>query len=449
MVLTIKAISYKGQPLVSPLTAVFDKHGGTLGRSTDNHLVLADEEKVVSGEHGIIKYENGSYYYIDMSLNGTQVTNRNQVLHHKKILIKDQDALQVGDYDLVLRLSSEASEAPADQHDSRQDALSISMFDNGTRKDREPSDKDNLVADNLSYFSVNDKPHQCPDIGPATNTDFGFAIDSSFDPPASANSSGKALALPRDLSLEDFFNSDKSAVSTNTGFDFSSVQTSINEGIKESNPPIRLRPENPHVFQKQTDAHPAKVSGDLLNIFLNATGIEDSNNLPEDKIPELMHTAGIVLRELIDGLMTVLRGRSELKSHLRVSMTTLKPTENNPLKFSPTVEEALKSILINSHPGFIDAVDAVRKGYEDIKNHQLAITAGVQASLASILKRFDPQHFSEKFKEGLVLQKKTKCWDEYRQSYELIAEEAIEDFYGEDFVRAYEKQIDKLHRDRK
>ena len=128
MVLTIKAISYKGEPLVSPLTAVFEKHGGTLGRSSDNHLVLADEEKVVSGEHGVIKYENESYYYIDMSLNGTQVTNRNQLLHHEKILIKDQDALQIGDFDLVLCLSSKASEAPTDRHDCRQDALSISMF---------------------------------------------------------------------------------------------------------------------------------------------------------------------------------------------------------------------------------------------------------------------------------------------------------------------------------
>ena len=429
----------------SPLTAVFDKHGGTLGRSTDNHLVLADEEKVVSGEHGIIKYENGSYYYIDLSLNGTQVTNRNQVLHHKKILIKDQDALQVGDYDLVLRLSSEASEAPMDRHDSQQDALSISMFDKGTKKDREPFDEENLVTDNLSYSSVNDKPPQCPNIDPATNTDFGFALDSSFDPPAPADPSRQALALPHDLSLDDFFTSDKSAVSTNTGFDFSSIQASINEG----NPPIHRKPEKPPVFQKQSDAHQTEISGDLLNIFLNAAGIEDANDFPEDKIPELMHTAGIVLRELIDGLMTVLRGRSELKSHLRVSMTTLQPTENNPLKFSPTVEEALKSIIINSHPGFIDAVDAVREGYEDIKNHQLAITAGVQASLASILKRFDPQHFSEKFKEGLVLQKKTKCWDEYKQSYELIVEEAIEDFFGDDFVRAYEKQIDKLQRDRK
>jgi type VI secretion system FHA domain protein len=444
MVLTIKAISYKGQPLVSPLTAVFEKHGGTLGRSSDNHLVLADEEKIVSGEHGIIKYENESYYYIDMSLNGTQVTNRNQVLHHEKILIKDQDALQVGDYDLELRLSSEASEASTDRHEHRQDALSISMFDKGTKEDREAPTEDNLDTDDLSYFLTNDKSNEYPNNGPATNSDFGLEIDSSFDPPAPADASRQASALPRDLSLDDFFNSDKSAISTNSGPDFSSMQTSVNE----SNPPIHRKPEKPPVIKKQSEAHPTEAHRDLLNTFLSATGIEASNDFPEDKIPKLMRTAGIVLRELVAGLMTVLRGRSELKSHFRVSMTTLKPAENNPLKFSPTVEEALKSFLINSHPGFIDAVDAVREGYEDITNHQLAITAGVQASLASILKRLDPQHFSEKFKDGLVLQKKTKCWDEYRQSYEQIVEEAIEDFFGDDFARAYEKQIDKLQRNR-
>jgi type VI secretion system FHA domain protein len=175
-----------------------------------------------------------------------------------------------------------------------------------------------------------------------------------------------------------------------------------------------------------------------------AAGIEETGVYSGEECSELIRSIGSMLKELVDGLMTVLRGRSELKSQLRVSMTTLKPVENNPLKFSPNVEEALKSCLLNKHPGFIDAVDAIHEGFEDIKNHQLAITAGIQASLVSILKRFEPERFSEKFSEGLVLQKKAKCWDEYRQAYRQIVEEALEDFFGEVFVRAYEEQIDKL-----
>jgi type VI secretion system FHA domain protein len=151
-----------------------------------------------------------------------------------------------------------------------------------------------------------------------------------------------------------------------------------------------------------------------------------------------------VFRELIDGLMTVLRARSELKSHFRVSMTVLQSGENNPLKFSPTVNEALKLLLTKNQPGFIDAVDAVREGYQDVMNHQLAITAGIQASLMSLVSRFDPQKFASKYEEGFVLQKKAKCWDAYRQAYRDIAREALENFFGEEFVRAYEEQMSKL-----
>jgi type VI secretion system FHA domain protein len=189
--------------------------------------------------------------------------------------------------------------------------------------------------------------------------------------------------------------------------------------------------------------------GNLLNEFFKAAGIEDTSFLPQEQYPELMQTLGAVFKELIDGLMTVLRARSELKSQFRVSMTVLQSVENNPLKFSPTVFEALKFLLTKDQPGFVDAVDAVREGYQDVMNHQLAITAGVQASLMSLVSRFDPQKFARKYEEGIVLQKKAKCWDAYRQAYRDVAREALENFFGEEFARAYEEQILKLRTTRK
>jgi len=125
-------------------------------------------------------------------------------------------------------------------------------------------------------------------------------------------------------------------------------------------------------------------------------------------------------------------------------MTILKSAENNPLKFSPTVNEALKLMLAKNQPGFVDAVDAAREGFRDVMNHQLAITAGIQASLMSLLKRFDPQKFASQYEEGFVLQKKAKCWDAYRQAYRELVKDALEDFFGEEFARAYEEQMIKL-----
>jgi type VI secretion system FHA domain protein len=147
--------------------------------------------------------------------------------------------------------------------------------------------------------------------------------------------------------------------------------------------------------------------------------------------------------------MTILRGRSELKSQFRVSTTILTPSGSNPLKHTLTAEEAINLMFIRKLPGYLDAADAVREGYEDIMNHQLAITAGVQASLINILRQFDPQQFAEKYQEGLVFQKKAKCWDNYSKAYRNLVRDAMENFFGEAFARAYEEQITKLRSTRK
>lgn len=471
MSLTIKATRYKGQPLNPPIEAVFNEQGGTLGRAPTNHLVLADDEKVVSGEHATIKYENGEYTYIDSSLNGTLVTNRNRRIHHDKIRLKDQDTLQIGEYDLVLTISGEPPETPAQRLLAPEDDLSI-LNPNGAASLGQSYEQDELwsgpFADPLENDGNRDDAQAVTTIHPDPN----LSIDESFVPPDFETPSGRAPDLPEDLSLTDFFSDDDRSLHAKQGPVFFRDQlpdkprgssgsqnrirnsTGADEYVAAPQPLKRPPyehgpPQAPGIVEEKVGERAPKAPSDLPAILLEAAGIEDAVEYIKKNDATLMRVIGLVLHELVSGLMTVLRGRSELKSQLRVSMTTLKPTENNPFKFSPTVEEALKTCLMNNHPGFTDAVEAVREGYDDIKNHQLAVTAGIQASLAAILKQFDPQRFAEKFKEGLVLQKKAKCWDAYKQAYPQIVERAIEDIFGVDFIRAYEAQIEKLRAHRK
>jgi type VI secretion system FHA domain protein len=471
MSLTIKATRYKGQPLHPPIEAVFDEQGGTLGRAPTNHLVLTDDEKVVSGEHATIKYENGGYIYIDSSLNGTLITNRNRRIHHDEIRLRDRDTLQIGEYDLVLTISGESLEMPAQQPLDAEDALSILDL-NGDADRQQSHEQDDLwsgpFADPLANNSAQDDAQAVTTIHPDPN----LSIDESFVPPELETPPGRASDLPEDLSLTDFFSDDDRSIHSKQGPAFfrdklpegprgsSGSQGRIRNSIgadeyAATSQPVKRPPDThrpppaPGIVEDKVSVTPSKASSDLLAVFLEAAGIEDAAEHIMKDDATLMRVIGLVLHELVSGLMTVLRGRSELKSQLRVSMTTLKPTENNPFKFSPTVEEALKTCLMNNHPGFTDAVEAVREGYDDIKNHQLAVTAGIQASLAGILKQFDPQRFTDKFKEGLVLQKKAKCWDAFKQAYPQIVERAIEDIFGVDFIRAYEAQIEKLRAHRK
>jgi type VI secretion system FHA domain protein len=289
-----------------------------------------------------------------------------------------------------------------------------------------------------------------PDQSPSTNhiRDHieGSPHGDSFVPPEVAPAE-PTQTIPQDFDIDDLF-----SFGGETGKqsdDAGETAEIFPEPPRMPPPAAPIQAESvPEVTEKPRESLPEDY-GDLFNEFFKAAGIEDTSLLPRERYPELMQTVGAVFKELIDGLMTVLRARTELKSQFRVSVTTIQPVENNPLKFSPTVHEALKLLLAEKQPGFVDGVNAVREGYQDIMNHQLAITAAIQASLMSLVSRFDPQKFARKYEERIVLQKKAKCWDAYRQAYRDIAREALENFFGEEFARAYEEQMSKLRTTRK
>ena len=187
---------------------------------------------------------------------------------------------------------------------------------------------------------------------------------------------------------------------------------------------------------------PEEVHAELFDRFLKGAGLE-SSSFTNSEIPDLMERLGAVFRELVNGLWTVLRGRAEMKAQIRIAMTMVRPSSNNPLKFSPTLEDALRRLLKRDHPGFLEPLDAVRESFGDIMNHQLALNAGIQASLLDALDRFDPERFSGN-KDSSILQTKSKFWKAYCEAYPELKEEALEGIFGRAFADAYEDQLKKL-----
>lgn len=186
---------------------------------------------------------------------------------------------------------------------------------------------------------------------------------------------------------------------------------------------------------------PSISEAQLLKMFLAGAGISDPNFIPAEQWPEVMKTVGTLFRSLTEGLMEVLRARAEMKSEFRVAMTTIRSLDNNPLKFNPDVESVMKLMMAPKNPAFIDANEAVKEGFRDIKFHQMAMTAGIQASLAEILFRFNPESFEKMIGEGLVFQKKARFWELYCEKYPELKTRAVEEFFGDEFAEAYEKQM--------
>jgi type VI secretion system FHA domain protein len=218
------------------------------------------------------------------------------------------------------------------------------------------------------------------------------------------------------------------------------VRRPVEEASAAVPPPVRTPGE-----QAPAAGH---ASVDLEEL-LRAAGVPASQ-----MSPEMARELGQVLRIVVQGLMEVLQSRAEIKSQLRMSMTRMQPTENNPLKFSPNVEAALHTLLVERNRGYLPTVRAFQEALTDIRNHQIAVLSGIRTAYNSMIEHFDPEKIDEEVekqsKRGGLLNlggKGGRFRDQYVEQFQSIARDPDESFkrlFGEYFAQAYEEQMDRL-----
>ncbi|HHZ21282.1 TPA: type VI secretion system-associated FHA domain protein TagH [Xanthomonas vasicola pv. zeae] len=144
------------------------------------------------------------------------------------------------------------------------------------------------------------------------------------------------------------------------------------------------------------------------------------------------------------GLMDVLRARAAFKNSLRVPVTLIQRTENNPLKFAATVDEAVARLLAPPSPGYLTGTAAIEEAMEDIGRHQLALLAGMRAAFEHVFAQFDPARFEADTAGSALGSWGNRPWRRYAQHYrELLGDpdERFRRLFGEEFARAYEHQM--------
>jgi FHA domain-containing protein len=194
----------------------------------------------------------------------------------------------------------------------------------------------------------------------------------------------------------------------------------------------------------------------LLRAFLQGAGIPGLQS--KSLTPEMMEAVGMLLREAVQGTLDLLRARGLTKSEMRADVTMIMAQDNNPLKFSPTVEAALTHLLASQQVhGFMPPLRAMKDAYDDLRAHQLGFLAGMRAALDEVLTRFAPQELAKRLTEQsmlddlLPMNRKAKLWDLFLERHAAISGEAREDFnaaFGKAFRRAYEAQVKQLRSDR-
>ena len=166
--------------------------------------------------------------------------------------------------------------------------------------------------------------------------------------------------------------------------------------------------------------------------------------------PELAQNFGQILRVVVSGVMDVLQARQRIKDEFRMRVTTFKPSQNNPLKFSANVEDALHNLLVKRNPAYLGPVESFEDAFDDIRNHQMAMLAGVRVAFEAMLAEFNPERLQEEFDrqgKGSLVPGKLRYWDLYRMRFSDMVSDADASFrelFGQEFAKAYEEQLERL-----
>jgi type VI secretion system FHA domain protein len=113
----------------------------------------------------------------------------------------------------------------------------------------------------------------------------------------------------------------------------------------------------------------------------------------------------------------------------------------------------IRVLLLQGVPGFLPIDQAVDQALADIKKHQLAVLAGMQVALKTVIGRFEPAQLEARLErhsllEGILPQtRKARYWELFKALHGEIVRELHDDLqklFGSEFADAYRAQVDRL-----
>ena len=212
----------------------------------------------------------------------------------------------------------------------------------------------------------------------------------------------------------------------------------------------KLKAENASL-QKQVEVRKNRSNGSVDRTLVDAIGFEDKE-LSENKILEISEVSGVFIRKVVEGMMQTLASRNNVKNAFRMNMTTIQPKENNPLKFSANVDDALENMFLKEGDSYKKPLETVDESFESIADHQVAILAGVRSAFKGIAERFSPKELQSVLRveanKGLIPKnEKALLWEAFCSYYEeqfADLDSSFQTMFGDDFTLAYEAQLQKL-----
>ena len=463
MALKLRVISDHYKALGKRSSQLFGVTGGRIGRSQDNDWVLPDPDRYVSSHHAKVAFRTGKWVLEDTSTNGTFINGSDTPASIEgPYTLQDGDRLRLGDYEILVSID-ERNDFPSDATGQLPTPPRVK---NGSSKIASaPQDlgeeldiTDLLTADS---FLLNDPPK-------AKSAPEPFPLNDSMEVDPRAILKSAPAAMLGGLSLLDGSTGDtgeRAVAQTKKSDDWQMQTRPYDRKTLAALTPTALATKpaaKPQAVPTLTSAAPQREPERMrrasdhvdsgVEAFCRGAGI-DPTSLNADAQAAVLTLAGQLVRETALGLMETLKARADLKSKLRLNQTMIQPAENNPLKFSASVDEAVLKLLDPHGNRYLGPIEAIRDSFADLRNHHTSLMSAMQAGMDEFMNRIEPGELQERFDRGLKrgsllgATNKMKYWDLYSEFYQALNqrnEQGLPAVFAEELARTYaEKSVQK------
>jgi type VI secretion system protein ImpI len=404
-----------------PIMFEVDRRGFDLGRAQHLDWTLPDPTRCISSKHCEVRYVEGAYWLYDVSTNGTFV-NRSSRRVQSPYKLADGDQLEIGDY--IISVAVEGEEPAVEEEPEPAPVSSDDLWDNPTgvsppidrRELMPPIEQSSRAADFLNRVVDMPNPSERSAPPPSARQPAPRAAPDPWGPTGIERPRQAPEPAPPQLATDE------------VPFDQRPFEQSAFERPRPQSP--RQAEAPPPAYEPRAPAAPAPPvdRGHAEREFLRQFAL--GANLPEDafagrRADEFAYELGVIMRIASANLMQLLTARAAAKTLARsTERTMIQQTDNNPLKFMPSAEEAVRVMLSGRSTSYLDGRQAIERGFNDLQTHQMATYTAMQQALAALLEDLDPKSISSAAgasKPSLLGSAKAKAWETYSARWEARA----------------------------
>jgi type VI secretion system protein ImpI len=441
MALTLKIEGQTSLQDGGPLcVSVQDKRGIDIGRDQYLDWTLPDPTRMISGKHCEIRWRDGGHWLHDISTNGTFLNGADHRLKEPH-RIRDGDRFVIGHYVIAASVEDEPAgnslqaqaqppsydelwepvgeiAPPVDPkllkstHDFKpvradflQWAAEVPVTDGrsaptgASQQPRRPAPP----GEDMSWSLGTPRPpppkkEEAPIPTPrrpvwVTGEPGGPWAPAAEIPAAPASAFSASESSPRVISQE---------ISQDIGMETAAAPRAVHDAASAA----------------QEHAPQDTTLGEFIRLMARGAGLPD-DTLDSRDPAALAGEIGQLIRLFTENTRQMLEARQQTKRLARSSnQTMVQALNNNPLKFAPTAEEAMRIMFGQPTRSYLDARRAFTQSFDDLKSHQLKTISAMQNALGRLLAEFDPVQIEKTMKpdRGLATvfgSEKARLWDIY------------------------------------